>query len=146
MHFILTSMDYRGSELLQRGRGFGGFFRSALSGLRAALPTIGRTLAKAATSDTAKKLGAQALDSVANITKDVLQGNDLKDSMDREAAAFRETGANMISEMQDRRKRKETSPYPGEQKEKNKSKRKQTKLPKKVKPSLQTMRRYGGRY
>ena len=143
-------MDYRGYDLLQKGKGFGGFWRSAMSGIRALAPAIGRTLARAATSNTAKKLGAQALDSVANITKDMLQGNDLTDSMDREATAFRETGANIISEMQEKRKRKrkETSPsqYSGGQKKKNKSKRNQPKLPKKVKPSLESMRRYGGRY
>lgn len=146
MRFNLTSMNYRGNELLQRGKGLGGFFRGIMSGIRAAAPAIGRTLARAATSDTAKKLGAQALDSVANITKDVLQGNDLTDSMDREATAFRETGANIISDMQDRRKRKSSTPYPEGQKKKNKLKRNQTKLPKKVKPSLESMRRYGGRY
>lgn len=139
-------MNYRGAELLQKGRGFGGFFRGLLSAARAAAPAIGRTLVRAAKSETGKKLGAQALDSVANITKDMLQGNDLTDSMDREATAFRETGANLISEMQEKRKRKVVSPFPGVQKKKNKTKGSQSKLPKKVRPSLQSMRRYGGRY
>ena len=65
--------------------------------------SVGQSVVKAARSKTAKSiartLGEQALDSGLNITKDVLYGNDLKQSMLREKENFKRSGGDIIDEL-----------------------------------------------
>ena len=103
-HVTRMSIQFRGGELQQKGRGIGGFFRGLLSIFRPMAKNIGNSVVKAATSDTAKSiaksLGEQAIDSSLNMTKDLMQGNDLKDSFNRERENFKRTGSNIVDNIQ----------------------------------------------
>ena len=78
--------------------------------IRPVARSVGSNLAKVATSDTAKSiaktLGEQALDSTMNMTKDLLNGNDMKHAVDREVAQFRKRGGDIIDDVQSKRGRK----------------------------------------
>lgn len=100
-------IHFRTDELQQKGKGFGGFFRGLINLFRPMVKSAGKTIVKAATSNTAKSiaktLGEQAIDSGLNITKDILAGNDLEQSMLRERDNFKRTGKDIIEEMQKKR-------------------------------------------
>ena len=106
VHVYRMSIHFRGGELQQKGKGIGGFFRGLLNIFRPIAKNIGSTVVKAAKSDTAKAiaktLGEQALDSSMNMTRDLIQGNDLKDSFNRERENFKRTGTNIIDDWQTR--------------------------------------------
>ena len=101
---------FRGGELQQKGKGIGGFFRGLINLFRPMVKSVGQTVARAATSKTAKTiaktLGEQALDSGLNITKDVMYGNDLKQSLEREKQNFKRSGGDIIDELQSSLKKK----------------------------------------
>ena len=102
------SIHFRGGELQQKGKGIGGFFRAIGSVLKPFLLSIGRTAVTAAKSKTGKAIrkaiSEQALDSAMNMTKDVLGGNSLKDSYNKEATEIKSKAINAISKVQKRRK------------------------------------------
>ena len=131
---------FRGGELQQKGKGIGGFFRGLINLFRPMVKSVGQTVARAATSKTAKSiaktLGEQALDSGLNITKDVMYGNDLKQSMEREKQNFKRSGGDIIDELQSSLKKKKMV-----------NTRKVTKRssPNKRKVSLKTMKKYESR-
>lgn len=136
------SIHFRGGELQQKGRGIGGFFRSLLSIFKPMAKNIGSSVVKAATSDTAKSiarsLGEQALDSSMNMTRDLIQGNDLKDSFNRERENLKKTGSNIVDNIQKKITKKRKSSF---------STPRETKLVKKVnvpkrKVTLKSMRKY----
>ena len=120
-------IHFRSGELQQKGKGIGGFFRGLINLFHPMVKSAGKNIVKAATSNTAKSiaktLGEQALDSSLNITKDILQGNDLNQSLQREKRKFKRKGGDIISELQSARK-----------------KQKMSKAPKKV--SLSSMKKY----
>ena len=97
------TVNFRGGELRQKGKGIGGFFRGLINLFRPMVKSVGQSVVKAASSKTAKSiartLGEQALDSGLNITKDVLYGNDLKQSMHREKENFKRSGGDIIDEL-----------------------------------------------
>ena len=128
---ILNKMiHFRGGEIQQKGKGIDGFFRGLINMLRPVARSVGSNLARAATSNTAKDiaktLGEQAIDSTLNMTKDYLNGNDMKHSFDRETGEFRKRGSEVIEQVQTKRRR-------GNQPQK--------KAPKK-RPTLKMMRKY----
>lgn len=140
----MDGLYLRPVDLLQKGRGLGpfaGLLRGALAALRPAASAVGRTLVRAAKSDAAKSLGKtlgqQALDSGLNLTKEILQGNDLQQAVDREVTNFRTTGANLIAQAQAKRKNP-----PTQNKVVKKKKKGQVLHLKKARPSLASMRRY----
>ena len=102
------SIHFRGGELQQKGKGIGGFFRAIGSVLKPFLLSVGRTAVTAAKSKTGKAIrkaiSEQALDSAMNMTKDVLGGNSLKDSYNKEATEIKSKAINAISKVQKRRK------------------------------------------
>ena len=102
-------LTFRGGEIQQKGKGIGGFFRGLINLIKPVAKTVGKSVVKAATSDTAKSLGKtlgeQALDSAFNITKDVLNGNDLMESFDREGTQMKRKAADAINEVQLKRAR-----------------------------------------
>ena len=97
------TVNFRGGEIQQKGKGIGGFFRGLINLFRPMVKSVGQSVVKAARSKTAKSiartLGEQALDSGLNITKDVLYGNDLKQSMLREKENFKRSGGDIIDEL-----------------------------------------------
>ena len=127
------SIQFRGGELQQKGKGIGGFFRSLVNFFKPMMKSVGNSVVKVATSDTAKSiaktLGEQALDSTMNMTKDVLHGNDLQDSFHREIDNFKRTGVDIVDNLQSKRVR-------AGMKNQNSPKRKVT---------LKTMKRYESR-
>ena len=78
------SLRFRGGERLQRGRGIGGLLRL----VKSVFSPLVKTVAKAAKSNTGKVLGnalkEQAISSAINLTGDVIQGNNLKESLKNE--------------------------------------------------------------
>ena len=104
------AITFRGGELVQKGKGLGGFFRGLIHLFKPTLKRLGQSAVKTITSDTAKNiarhLGTQALDSTLNLTKDVILGNDMKQSFQRERQQFKETGAKLFK----KRKRNTTKP------------------------------------
>ena len=104
------SLRFRGGERLQRGRGIGGLLRL----VKSVFSPLVKTVAKAAKSNTGKALGnvlkEQAISSAINLTGDVIQGNNLKESLKNELKSGRETLGSAIkgirkrkSEMNDRK-------------------------------------------
>ena len=87
------SLRFRGGERLQRGRGIGGLLRLA----KGLFSPLARTIKKAVTSNTGKAIGKavknQLVESGANIASDVLMGNDVKESMQREVQNARQNAA-----------------------------------------------------
>ena len=109
---ILNKMiHFRGGEIQQKGKGIGGFFRGLINMLRPVARSVGSSLKRAATSNTAKDiaktLGEQAIDSTLNMTKDYLNGNDMKHSFDRETGEFRKRGSDIIEQVQTKRRRRD---------------------------------------
>ena len=104
------AITFRGGELVQKGKGLGGFYRGLIHLFKSTLKRLGQSAVKTITSDTAKNiarhLGTQALDSTLNLTKDMILGNDMKQSFQRERQQFKETGAKLFK----KRKRNTTKP------------------------------------
>ena len=128
------SIHFRGGELQQKGKGIGGFFRGLINFFRPMMKSVGSSVVKAATSNTAKSiaktLGEQALDSTINMTNDAIKGNDLRESLHREVDNFKRRGSDIVDNIQTKRnktgkKKKQTSP--------------------KGKVTLKTMKRYESR-
>ena len=104
------TIHFRGGEIRQKGKGIGGFFRGLVNLFRPMVRTAGSSIAKAATSSAAKEvyktLGEQAIDSTLNMTKDLLRGNDLQNSFNRESQNMKRVGADIIDKTQTQRKKR----------------------------------------
>ena len=87
------SLRFRGGERLQRGRGIGGLLRLA----KGLFSPLAKTIKKAITSNTGKAIGKavknQLVESGANIASDVLMGNDVNESIQRELQNTRQNAA-----------------------------------------------------
>ena len=97
------SLRFRGGELLQRGRGIGGMLRRLFNSLFSPiLKTAGKSITKAATSNTAKPVGKavkdQLLESGMRVGVDVLRGENLKDSVKKEAKHVKRKAADKVDE------------------------------------------------
>ena len=97
------SLRFRGGERLQRGRGIGGLLRL----VKSVFSPLVKTVAKAAKSNTGKALGnalkEQAISSAINLTGDVIQGNNLKESLKNELESGRETLGSAIKGIRKRK-------------------------------------------
>ena len=97
------SLRFRGGERLQRGRGIGGLLRL----VKSVFSPLVKTVAKAAKSNTGKALGnalkEQAISSAINLTGDVIQGNNLKESLKNELKSGRETLGSSIKGIRKRK-------------------------------------------
>ena len=97
------SLRFRGGERLQRGRGIGGLLRL----VKSVFSPLVKTVAKAAKSNTGKALGnvlkEQAISSALNLTGDVIQGNNLKESLKNELKSGRETLGSAIKGIRKRK-------------------------------------------
>ena len=100
---------FRGGEIRQKGKGIGGFFRGLVNLFKPMVKSAGSSIAKAATSNAAqevyKTLGEQAIDSTLNMTKDLLRGNDMQTSFNRESENMKRTGAEIIDKVRGKRRR-----------------------------------------
>ena len=97
------SLRFRGGERLQRGQGIGGLLRL----VKSVFSPLVKTVAKAAKSNTGKALGnalkEQAISSAINLTGDVIQGNNLKESLKNELKSGRETLGSAIKGIRKRK-------------------------------------------
>ena len=97
------SLRFRGGERLQRGRGIGGLLRL----VKSVFSPLVKTVAKAAKTNTGKALGnvlkEQAISSALNLTGDVIQGNNLKESLKNELKSGRETLGSAIKGIRKRK-------------------------------------------
>ena len=87
------SLRFRGGERLQRGRGIGGLLRLA----KGLFSPLAKTIKGVVTSNTGKAIGKavknQLIESGANIASDVLMGNDVNESIQRELQNTRQNAA-----------------------------------------------------
>ena len=105
------AIQFRGGDtLIQKGKGIGGFFRHIASIFKPLFKSAGNTVVKAAKSSTArhiaKELADQAIDSSLNMSRDMLSGNDLKQSFDNEKQAFKNVGVSIIDRLQNKKGKK----------------------------------------
>ena len=112
------SLRFRGGERLQRGRGIGGLLRLA----KGLFSPLAKTIKKAITSNTGKAIGKavknQLVESGANIASDVLMGNDVKESMQREVQNARQNAAIGIQQIKRKNINKPVQQPPSKKKKK----------------------------
>ena len=79
------SLRFRGGERLQRGRGIGGLLRLLKSVFSPLVKSAGKTIVKAARSNTGKMIGnalkEQAIDSAVKLGVDAMRGEDMDVSL-----------------------------------------------------------------
>lgn len=112
------SLRFRGGERLQRGRGIGGLLRLA----KGLFSPLAKTIKRAVTSNTGKAIGKavknQLVESGANIASDVLMGNDVKESMQREVQNARQNAAIGIQQIKRKNINKPVQQPPSKKKKK----------------------------
>ena len=128
------SLRFRGGERLQRGRGIGGLLRLFKSVFSPLVKSAGKTIVKAATSDTGKavlrNIKDQAIDSAVKLTADAIRGEDMGESLQNEIQQVKRKAADVIEDVHSARK-KQRKAVP-KQKTKARTKKKPTRI--QVKP------------
>ena len=103
------SLRFRGGERLQRGRGIGGLLRLFKSVFSPLVKSAGKTIVKAATSDTGKavlrNIKDQAIDSAVKLTADAIRGEDMGESLQNEIQQVKRKAADVIEEVHSTRKK-----------------------------------------
>ena len=103
------SLRFRGGERLQRGRGIGGLLRLFKSVFSPLVKSAGKTIVKAATSDTGKavlrNIKDQAIDSAVKLTADAIRGEDMGESLQNEIQQVKRKAADVIEEVHSARKK-----------------------------------------
>ena len=104
------SLRFRGGERLQRGRGIGGLLRLVKSVFSPFIKSAGKTIIKAATSDTGKNIlnsvKDQALETGLHLASDVLRGKDMKESVQNEVQNVKRKAADFIENVASKKQRK----------------------------------------
>ena len=99
------SLRFRGGERLQRGRGIGGLLRIVKSLFSPLVKTAGKTIVKAATSNTGKKvlntLKDQAIESGVRLATDALRGEDMGVSLENERQQVKRKAADVLETVYD---------------------------------------------
>ena len=100
------SLNFRGGELQQKGKGIGGFFRIVSSVLKPLVKRVGQSVLNAATSSTGKAIGRaiseQALESTLNMTHDMLSGNSLSESFETEKKNLKDKAKKILNKQRGR--------------------------------------------
>ena len=103
------SLRFRGGERLQRGRGIGGLLRLLKSVFSPLIKSAGKTIVKAATSDTGKavlrNIKDQAIDSAVKLTADAVRGEDMNVSLQNEMQHVKRKAADVIENVHSARKK-----------------------------------------
>ena len=103
------SLRFRGGERLQRGRGIGGLLRLFKSVFSPLVKSAGKTIVKAATSDTGKavlrNIKDQAIDSAVKLTADAMRGEDMGESLQNEIQQVKRKAADVIEDVHSARKK-----------------------------------------
>ena len=128
------SLRFRGGERLQRGRGIGGLLRLLKSVFSPLVKSAGKTIVKAATSDTGKavlrNIKDQAIDSAVKLTTDAMRGEDMNVSLQNEMKQVKRKAADVIENVHSARKKQRKA----EPKQKTKAGTKAKPTLKQVKP------------
>ena len=128
------SLRFRGGERLQRGRGIGGLLRLLKSVFSPLVKSAGKTIVKAATSDTGKavlrNIKDQAIDSAVKLTTDAMRGEDMNVSLQNEMKQVKRKAADVIENVHSARKKQRKA----EPKQKTKARTKTKPTLKQVKP------------
>jgi hypothetical protein len=111
------SLRFRGGERLQRGRGIGGLLRLIKSVFSPLLKSAGKTIVKAATSDTGKavlrNIKDQAIDSAVKLGVDAIRGEDMDVSLQNEMQQVKRKAADVIENVHSvRKKQRKAVPKP----------------------------------
>jgi len=103
------SLRFRGGERLQRGQGIGGLLRLLKSVFSPLVKSAGKTIVKAATSDTGKavlrNIKDQAIDSAVKLTADAIRGEDMDVSLQNEMQQVKRKAADVIENVHSARKK-----------------------------------------
>ena len=103
------SLRFRGGERLQRGRGIGGLLRLFKSVFSPLVKSAGKTIVKAATSDTGKavlrNIKDQAIESAVKLTTDAIRGEDMGESLQNEIQQVKRKAADVIEDVHSARKK-----------------------------------------
>ena len=104
------SLRFRGGERLQRGRGIGGLLRLVKSVFSPFIKSAGKTIVRAATSDTGKNLlntvKDQSIETSLHLTADALRGKDMKESVQNEVQNVKRKAADFIENVASKKQRK----------------------------------------
>ena len=104
------SLRFRGGERLQRGRGIGGLLRLVKSVFSPLIKSAGKTIVKAATSNTGKQLlntvKDQAIETGVKLATDALRGEDMKESVQNEIQNVKRKAADVIENVASKKQRK----------------------------------------
>ena len=103
------SLRFRGGERLQRGRGIGGLLRLLKSVFSPLVKSAGKTIVKAARSNTGKMIGnalkEQAIDSAVKLGVDAMRGEDMDVSLQNEMEHVKRKAADGIENVHSKRKK-----------------------------------------
>ena len=103
------SLRFRGGERLQRGRGIGGLLRLLKSVFSPLVKSAGKTIVKAARSNTGKMIGnalkEQAIDSAVKLGVDAMRGEDMDVSLQNEMQHVKRKAADVIENIHSARKK-----------------------------------------
>ena len=109
------SLRFKGGERLQRGRGIGGLLRLVKSLFTPLVKSAGKSIVKAATSNTGKavlnSIKDQAIDSGIKLATDALRGDDMNESLQSELQTVKHKAADGLENIV--RNRKHTSKQNG---------------------------------
>lgn len=104
-------IQFYGGERIQKGRGIGGLLRLLKSVFMPAVKSVGKTVVKAAKSETGKMIGhalkEQAIESGINLATSALRGENLQNTVEAELQTSKDTAAKTLERIQKKRKRQQ---------------------------------------
>ena len=109
------SFRFKGGERLQRGRGIGGLLRLVKSLFTPLVKSAGKSIVKAATSNTGKavmnSIKDQAIDSGIRLASDALRGEDMDESLHNELQSVKRKAADGLESVVRKKKKKKQNDY-----------------------------------
>ena len=103
------SLRFKGGERLQRGRGIGGLLRLVKSLFTPLVKSAGKSIVKAATSNTGKavlnSIKDQAIDSGIRLASDALRGGDMDESLHNELQSVKRKAADGLESVVRKKKK-----------------------------------------
>ena len=106
------SLRFKGGERLQRGRGIGGLLRLVKSLFTPLVKSAGKSIVKAATSNTGKavlnSIKDQAIDSGIRLASDALRGEDMDESLHNELQTVKRKAADGLESVVRKNKKRTT--------------------------------------
>ena len=103
------SLRFKGGERLQRGRGIGGLLRLVKSLFTPLVKSAGKSIVKAATSNTGKavlnSIKDQAIDSGIRLASDALRGGDMDESLHNELQTVKRKAADGLESVVRKKKK-----------------------------------------